>query len=81
MSAKSESQITLSVRTVAFDNGTYNGTVDVSTGLPQGQGRLDYTENDDLGRKYYEGHWEHGQNTGKGTVDYFASFRSMKTNF
>ena len=58
---------------VEFDVGVYKGDLN-HQGLPHGQGRLDYKDNDSMGRKYYEGQWEEGKNTGQGKVDYVYIF-------
>ena len=50
---------------VNFDVGIYKGGVN-DQGIPHGHGRLDYKEDDALSRKYYEGQWSLGKNTGQG---------------
>ena len=54
-----------------FDAGNYVGTTN-SQGIPHGQGRLNFKENDPMDRKYYDGQWIDGQITGKGKM-VFAS--------
>ena len=50
---------------VNFDVGIYKGDLN-DQGVPHGHGRLDYKNDDILSRKYYEGQWTLGKNTGQG---------------
>ena len=54
-----------------FDSGSYNGTTN-SQGIPHGQGRLDFKENDPMDRRYYEGQWVEGQINGKGKMVFLS---------
>ena len=44
------------VASLEFETGTYNGTTNTQ-GIPHGQGRLEFKENDSMDRRYYEGQW------------------------
>lgn len=46
------------------EKGTYTGSISHSTGMPHGNGRLEY---DKVGR-WYEGDWKHGRWTGYGRL-------------
>ena len=52
---------------VNFDVGIYKGDLN-DQGVPHGHGRLDYKNDDILSRKYYEGQWTLGKNTGQGRI-------------
>ena len=53
---------------VNFDVGIYKGDLN-DQGVAHGHGRLDYKVDDILSRKYYEGQWSLGKNTGQGRLD------------
>ena len=56
---------------VNFDVGIYKGDLN-DQGVPHGHGRLDYKSDDILSRKYYEGQWTLGKNTGQGRRNYIS---------
>ena len=49
---------------VEFDVGVYNG--ELKDSVPNGHGRLEYKQDDTMGRKFYEGQFQMGKNTGQG---------------
>ena len=49
---------------VEFDVGVYNG--ELKDSVPNGIGRLEYKQDDTMGRKFYEGQFQMGKNTGQG---------------
>ena len=60
---------------VNFDVGIYKGDLN-DQGVPHGHGRLDYKVDDILSRKYYEGQWSLGKNTGQGRYHTSRNSRS-----
>jgi len=46
------------------EEGTYTGSLSISTGMPHGVGRLEY----DKAGRWYEGDWRHGWRTGQGRL-------------
>lgn len=46
------------------EKGSYTGSVNLSTGMPHGRGRLEYERDG----RWYEGDWKHGRWTGQGRL-------------
>ena len=71
MTSEKEAAVFATPNLLEFDSGSYNGTTN-SQGIPHGQGRFDFKENDPMDRRYYEGQWVEGQISGKGKMVFLS---------